>query len=155
MKEQSTKPYLIRAIHEWCSDSGLTPYIVVKVNGTPDVKVPMEHVRNGEIVLNVGADATHKLTMGNDLIQFAARFNGVSREISVPIEAVSAVFAKETGQGLFFETPANLGTDVPASILEGAETESLQPETPAGNGNGNGSGNGPQNGGRRRLQVVK
>jgi stringent starvation protein B len=128
MPERSTKPYLIRAIHEWCSDSGLTPYITVRVNAA--TRVPREYVKNGEIVLNVSHDATHRLTIGNDLIQFAARFNGVSRECSIPIEAVTGIFAKETGQGLLF--PAEPGA-------EGA------PGEPAPTGTG----------GKPKLQVVK
>ena len=106
MAEKSTKPYLIRAIHEWCSDSNLTPYLSVKVDA--NTRVPMEHVKNGEIILNLSYDATHRLTIGNDGVQFSARFNGVSRECSVPIDAVLGIFAKENGQGLFFEveTPA-------------------------------------------------
>jgi stringent starvation protein B len=106
MAEKSTKPYLIRAIHEWCSDSNLTPYLSVKVDA--NTRVPLEHVKNGEIILNLSYDATHRLTIGNDGVQFSARFNGVSRECSVPIDAVLGIFAKENGQGLFFEveTPA-------------------------------------------------
>src|SRR5437868_8649412 len=105
MAEKSTKPYLIRAIHEWCSDSNLTPYLSVKVDA--NTRVPTEYVKNGEIVLNLSYDATHRLTIGNDLIQFSARFNGVSRECSIPIDAVLGIFARENGQGLFFpvETP--------------------------------------------------
>jgi len=105
MAEKSTKPYLIRAIHEWCSDSNLTAYLSVKVDA--NTRVPLEFVKNGEIVLNVSYDATHRLTIGNDGVQFSARFNGVSRECSVPIEAVLGIFARENGQGLFFdvETP--------------------------------------------------
>ena len=80
MAEKSTKPYLIRAIHEWCSDSNFTPYLSVKVDA--NTRVPMEYVKNGEIVLNVSYDATHSLTIGNELMQFSARFNGVSRECS-------------------------------------------------------------------------
>ncbi len=79
MAELSTKPYLIRAIYEWCSDSGLTPYLNVKVDET--TKVPVEYVKNGEIVLNISQSATRNLTIGNDMIQFSARFNGVSREV--------------------------------------------------------------------------
>ena len=101
MAEKSTKPYLIRAIHEWCSDSNLTPYLSVKVDA--NTRVPLEFVKNGEIVLNVSYDATHRLTISNDGVQFSARFNGVSRECSVPIEAVLGIFARENGQGLFFE----------------------------------------------------
>src|SRR5918992_6395501 len=100
MGERSTKPYLIRAIHEWCSDSNLTPYVSVRVDA--NTRVPAEYVKNGEIVLNVSYDATHRLTIGNDVVQFSARFNGVSRECSVPIEAVLGIFARENGQGLFF-----------------------------------------------------
>lgn len=132
MAEKSTKPYLIRAIHEWCSDSGLTPYISVQVNA--ETRVPPEHVKNGEIVLNVGNDATHRLTIGNDLIQFAARFNGVSRECSIPIEAVTGIFAKENGQGLFFPREAADAPAAPAS----------EPTPPAA-----------PNGGKPKLQVVK
>src|SRR5919107_6107120 len=100
MAEKSTKPYLIRAIHEWCSDSNLTPYLSVKVDA--NTRVPTEYVKNGEIVLNVSYDATHRLTIGNDGVQFSARFNGVSRECSIPIECVLGIFARENGQGLFF-----------------------------------------------------
>jgi stringent starvation protein B len=104
MPERSTKPYLIRAIHEWCGDSGYTPYLSVRVD--ENTRVPMEFVKDGEIVLNVGYDATHKLTIGNDLVQFSARFGGVSRECSIPIGAVSGIFARENGQGLFFSPEA-------------------------------------------------
>ena len=101
MGEKSTKPYLIRAIHEWCSDSNFTPYLSVRVDA--NTRVPVEYVKNGEIVLNLSYDATHRLTIGNEAVQFSARFNGVSRECSVPIEAVIGIFARENGQGLFFD----------------------------------------------------
>src|SRR3954469_17703055 len=100
MAEKSTKPYLIRAIHEWCSDSNFTPYLSVKVDAT--TRVPMEYVKDGEIVLNVDYDATPRLTLGNGAVKFCVRFSGVSRECSVPIEAVLGIFARENGQGLFF-----------------------------------------------------
>lgn len=132
MAEKSTKPYLIRAIHEWCTDSNLTPYITVRVDSA--TRVPAEHVRNGEIVLNVSYDATHRLTIGNDVIQFAARFNGVSRECSIPVEAVTGIFAKETGQGLLF----------PAEAAQNGAAAPTEP--PPG---------GPANGGKRKLQVIK
>ena len=102
MSEISTKPYLIRAIYEWCADANCTPYLTVKVD--QNVRVPMEYVKNGEIVLSASQQATRNLTIGNDLIQFSARFNGVSREISIPIYAVQAIFARENGRGMFFET---------------------------------------------------
>jgi stringent starvation protein B len=136
MAEKSTKPYLIRAIHEWCSDCNFTPYLSVRVDA--NTRVPPEFVKNGEIVLNICHDATHKLTIGNDLIQFSARFNGASRECSIPIEAVLGIFAKENGQGLFF--PAEpVPADAPAPAME------QEPPVPAP----------PTNGGKPRLQVVK
>jgi len=114
MAERSTRPYLIRAIHEWCSDSNFTPYLSVQVDA--NTRVPVEYVKNGEIVLNVSYDATHKLTIGNEVIQFSARFNGVSRECSVPISAVTGIFARENGQGLFFppEPAQENGSEAPA-----------------------------------------
>jgi stringent starvation protein B len=96
----STKPYLIRALHEWCSDNGLTPYIVVSVDQTVDV--PKESVRDGEIVLNVSLDATNGLLLGNDYISFRARFGGIPREIVVPITRVTAIYSRESGAGMSF-----------------------------------------------------
>jgi stringent starvation protein B len=104
MSEISTKPYLIRAIYEWCADAGFTPYLSVKVD--QNTRVPMEYVKNGEIVLSISQQATRDLTIGNDLVQFSARFNGVSREISVPIYAVQGIFARENGRGVFFDAEA-------------------------------------------------
>lgn len=135
MAEKSTKPYLIRAMHEWCSDSGLTPYISVQVNAA--TRVPTEYVKNGEIVLNVAYDATHRLTIGNDLIQFAARFNGVSRECSIPIETVTGIFAKENGQGMLFPRE---------SAGDAASTPPSPPDTPTTT---------TPNGGKPKLQIIK
>ena len=104
MSEQSAKPYLVRAICEWCADNGLTPYLAVRVN--PQTKVPAAYVKNGEIVLNVSASATRRLTIDNDWIQFTARFNGVSQEVAVPMAAVAGIFAKETGYGFAFNVAA-------------------------------------------------
>lgn len=136
MAEKSTKPYLIRAMHEWCSDSGFTPYVSVQVDA--NTRVPTEFVKNGEIVLNVGHDATHRLTIGNERIQFAARFNGVSRECSIPVEAVTGIFAKENGQGLFFPR----GGGAPESTAPTATAETTPPA-------------GTPNGGKPKLQVIK
>ena len=97
----STKPYLIRAIHEWCTDNGFTPYIAVQVDGR--VRVPREHVRDGQIVLNVGYEATGGLQIGNDLISFQARFGGVARDISFPVGNVAAIYARENGAVMAFE----------------------------------------------------
>ena len=102
MSEAAAKPYLIRALYEWCGDAGYTPYLAVKVD--EQTKVPTAYVKNGEIVLNLSANATHKLTMDNNWIQFNARFGGVSHEIAVPMTAVTGIFAKETGYGLAFKS---------------------------------------------------
>jgi stringent starvation protein B len=103
----STRPYLLRAMHEWCTDSGFTPYVAVFVDET--VQVPMEYVKNGEIVLNVGYDATAGMTLGNEFIEFKARFGGVPREIIIPINRVMAIYARENGQGMSF--PMNTSAD--------------------------------------------
>ena len=135
MAGKSTKPYLVRAMHEWCSDSGFTPYVSVQVDA--NTRVPAEFVKNGEIVLNLSHDATHRLTIGNELIQFAARFNGASRECSIPVEAVTGIFAKENGQGLFF--PRGGGAEATAAP---ASSEATPPA-------------GSPNGGKPKLQIIK
>lgn len=101
MTETSTKPYLIRAIYEWCVDNGYTPYVSVAVDSR--TQVPRAHVKAGEIVLNVSELATQGLQMGNDWIEFQARFGGVAQQISVPVDQVNAIFARENGQGMAFE----------------------------------------------------
>jgi stringent starvation protein B len=103
----STRPYLIRALHDWCTDNGFTPYVAVFVDAT--VQVPMEYVKNNEIVLNIGFEATSALKLGNDFIEFKARFGGTSREIHVPIDHVIAIYARENGQGMAFPVPAQGG----------------------------------------------
>jgi len=102
----STKPYLIRALYEWCTDNGYTPHIAVKV--LSGVRVPMEFVRNGDIVLNIAFSATSGLHMDNAAISFKARFGGVSRDIYVPVNAVAAIYASENGQGMAFDVIAEL-----------------------------------------------
>jgi stringent starvation protein B len=100
-----TRPYLIRALYEWCTDNGLTPYVAVAVDDS--VQVPREFVKDGEIVLNISFDATTALKLDNDYIEFKARFGGVAREIIVPVGRVTAIFAKENGQGMSFPLEAN------------------------------------------------
>lgn len=122
MAEISSKPYLIRALYEWCVDSGYTPQLLVAVDGR--TRVPVGFVKDGKIVLNISAGATRNLTLDNDWIQFSARFGGVSHEISVPVDRVAAIFARENGQGLHFEpvdapdapepTPPPASGDAPA-----------------------------------------
>ena len=118
MSEQSAKPYLVRAICEWCADNGLTPYLAVRVN--PQTRVPAAFVKNGEIVLNISATATRKLTVDNEWIRFTARFNGSSQEVAVPMSAVAGIFAKETGYGFAFSVPQD-----PAAALAAATEPSL------------------------------
>ena len=108
----STKPYFIRAIHEWCTDEGFTPYLAVQV--APRTRVPREFVRDGQIVLNISLDATHQLQLGNDDITFQTRFNGASFPVLVHVEDVVAIYARENGQGMAFE---------PASVSEGTDSE--------------------------------
>lgn len=99
----TTRPYLIRALYEWCNDSGLTPYLVVAVDAS--VQVPREHVKNNEIVLNIGIDATSALELGNAWVSFKARFSGKVQDIMVPMTHVLAIYAKENGQGMAFPAP--------------------------------------------------
>jgi len=112
LSEISTKPYLIRALYEWCVDSGYTPQLLVAVD--EHTRVPQGYVKDGQIVFNVSAGATRNLTLENDWIQFSARFGGVSHEISIPVGRVAAIFARENGQGLHFE---------PESAVSKTETE--------------------------------
>ena len=100
MAEISTKPYLLRALFEWCVDNGYTPHIAVKVDSR--TQVPAEYVKGGEITLNISPNAVHKLQMGNDLIEFSARFGGVARQISLPVANIYALYARETGHGMTF-----------------------------------------------------
>mgnify|MGYP003482678842 CR=1 FL=1 len=114
----STRPYLIRALHDWCTDNGFTPYVAVFVDRT--VQVPVEYVKNSEIVLNVGFEATSGLKLGNDTIEFKARFGGVARDIVVPVDHVVAIYARENGQGMAFPAPSADGSDsAPPTAIEG------------------------------------
>ena len=125
MSEQSAKPYLIRAICEWCADNGLTPYLAVKVDR--QTRVPASFVKNGEIVLNISAGATRRLTIDNDRVQFTARFNGASHEVSVPMGAVSGVFAKETGYGFAFTIAADPAASLDAATAPAATASAVTP----------------------------
>ena len=87
-------------MYEWCTDNGFTPYVAVQVDDT--VRVPREYVKDGEIVLNISFDATSALKLGNDFIEFKARFAGMAREIMVPVSRVMAIYARENGQGMAF-----------------------------------------------------
>lgn len=126
----STRPYLIRALYEWCTDNGFTPYVAVAVDNT--VQVPREYVKNNEIVLNIGFDATSSLTLGNEFIEFKARFGGTAREILVPISHVIAIYARENGQGMAFPLETNGEANVGTS--DGQISLSLNPATGAESG---------------------
>ena len=121
MQEAPTKPYLLRALFEWCVDNGYTPHIAVKVDSR--TQAPAEFVKNGEITLNIAPGAVHKLQMGNDLIEFSARFAGVARQIAVPVANVHAIYARETGHGMTFEI-GNPGA--PAPVMR-ADSEPPKP----------------------------
>lgn len=121
----STKPYLLRALYEWCVDNGFTPYISVMVDAR--TRVPMEYVRDGEIVLNIGPLAASRLVIGSELIECSARFSGMARELSIPVAAVSAIYARENGQGMSFEAERNV---VPADAGEAAPATETPPRQP-------------------------
>ncbi|HZL29108.1 MAG TPA: ClpXP protease specificity-enhancing factor [Acidobacteriaceae bacterium] len=150
MSEQSAKPYLVRAICEWCADNGLTPYLAVKVNA--ETRVPQGFVKNGEIVLNVSHSATRKLTIDNDWIRFTARFNGHSQEVLVPITTVAGIFAKETGYGFAFTVSGD-----PVASLVGSTTAPLggESETAAEAEPAKGSKAGKPKSRPSHLQVIK
>jgi stringent starvation protein B len=132
----SSKPYLIRAIYEWCNDNGFVPYLAVAVDEM--TQVPRAFVKDGEIVLNVGPEATQGMVLGNDEIRFQARFNGASQAISVPVGRVLAIYARENGQGMAFEvsaavaTPQEEGARIadPTASVENAKTPSPPPGRP-------------------------
>ena len=140
MSLPSTKPYLIRAIHEWCCDNSFTPYIAVAADGR--ARVPREFVRDGQIVLNVSYEATGHLSINNDGITFQARFGGVARDISVPISNVTAIYARENGAGMAFE-PESESSAVPTSVQDSTDSSEPDPEPP------------PSPAGRPKLQRIK
>lgn len=132
----STKPYLLRALYEWCVDNGSTPYVSVIVDSR--TRVPMEYVREGEIVLNIGPLAASKLAIGNEFIECTARFSGVVREVIIPVSAVSAIYARENGQGMSFDVespvlPAGAdGGQIEKSLPANPDPESPDPVRPGG-----------------------
>ena len=127
LESSSLRPYLIRALYEWCTDHGFTPYLAVQVDES--VQVPREYVKNGEIVLNVSYDATSSLKLGNEYIEFKARFAGTARDISVPIGRVVAIYARENGQGMAFPSvvaPASLEEPALAAAAPADEARVMQ-----------------------------
>ena len=138
---------MLRALYEWCVDNGYTPYISVVVDG--NTRVPPEYVRNGEIVLNIGPLAANKLKMGNQYIEFSARFGGVAKELFIPVGQIAALYARENGHGMSFEIERDRAVDSEAAVplrLQAADRGaegSLEPAPPA------------PNGGKPSLRVVK
>jgi len=123
----STRPYMLRAMYEWCVDNALTPYVVVVVDGS--VRVPMEFVQNGEIVLNVSMGATSNLQIGNEYLDFKARFGGVARDISVPVGRITAIYARENGQGMTF--PVETSNTASAAAAAKSASAEATPSDPA------------------------
>ncbi len=168
LESTSTRPYLIRALYDWCTDNGLTPYVAVLVDDT--VQVPREYVKNGEIVLNISFDATSSLKLGNEFIEFKARFAGTAREIMVPVNRVIAIYARENGQGMAFPVPVSTagGDEMPRSSplssvpAAGAQGETdpkvvqlVTPEPPISDGGPDGEPPRPPSGPRPALKRVK
>ena len=139
MSELSTKPYLIRAIYEWCADSGLTPYMAVQVDDF--TQVPKNYIKDGKIVLNISIDAVKNLNIGNEDISCSGRFGGVAHQIMVPISTVIGIFAKENGQGLVFQGQDSAPT-LSVAAESGVNKTDLPPDDPA-----------PQ--GKPKLRIVK
>lgn len=161
LESTSTRPYLIRALYDWCTDNGFTPYVAVQVDET--VQVPREYVKNGEIVLNISFDATSSLKLGNEFIEFKARFAGTAREIMVPVNRVIAIYARENGQGMAFPVPAPAPQAEPrpsplssvAAASADPETKVVQLVTPEGGGGPGGEPPKPPSGPRPALKRVK
>lgn len=139
----STKPYLLRAIWEWCNDHGFTPYIAVEVDEM--TRVPREFIRDGQIVLNIGPSATNRLQIGNEYVEFQARFGGVARELSVPVGRVVAIYARENGAGMAFEIESADAAGsvplVPVAVAQPSDEPPPEPPRPEG--------------GRPKLQRIK
>ncbi len=124
----STKPYLVRAIFDWCVDQGLTPYVTVAVDTR--TRVPREYVKDGQIVLNISPEAANQLQIGNEEITFQARFGGVAFPVVVPMDAVAAIYARENGHGMAFEV-VRADEEQPAAADESGDLET-QPSQHAG-----------------------
>ena len=127
-KASPKRPYLLRAYYDWLVDNSFTPYLVVDATYL-GVNVPVEYVKDGQIVLNLSANATGNLQLTNDFIQFNARFKGVSRELYIPMGAALAIYARENGDGVMFEPEevydelnSEPDTEQPTSFHEAVDT---------------------------------
>ncbi|MFY9136295.1 ClpXP protease specificity-enhancing factor [Zwartia sp.] len=145
MAESSTKPYMLRALHEWCTDNGYTPQIVVQVDA--NTLVPPAHVRDGQITLNIGALATNRLVIGNEAVEFQARFSGITENLYVPIANIVAIYARETGAGMGFEAEPSTSSIEPSESFDLArQDETVSPDT---------DGPKPPENKRPKLSIVK
>lgn len=151
MSAVSTKPYLIRAIYEWCVDQGFTPYLAAMVDES--TRVPPGTAKDGQIVLNLSPDATHQLDMGNELIEFQARFGGVAHALRVPVGNVIAIYARENGHGMAFEVEADDAATDEADAVEMADEVIDMDDASAPDGPPDDAP--PTGGGRSHLKVVK
>ena len=131
--DSSQRPYLIRAMHEWMTDAGTTPHLVLDAS-VPGVQVPAEHVHDGKIVLNCGYSATRNLVLGNDEIAFEARFSGTPRRIVAPVAAVLGIITRENGEGILFAEPAAAAADAPPPNTVDGDNDTDPTPPPAGPG---------------------
>lgn len=143
MSALSQQPYFLRALYEWCVDSGHTPYLTVRVDR--QTRVPAAFVKDGQIVLNVGPSAVRNIHMDNEWVTFSARFGGMSHSIEIPVQNVIAIYSRETGEGMAFESPAQ---PVEAGGTEGQDSEDVIQEADSGD-------TPPPPRGRPQLRVVK
>ncbi len=158
MQEIPTKPYLLRALYEWCTDNGYTPHIAVRVDN--QTRVPRQFVHNDEIVLNISFEATSQLQMGNEWIEFSARFSGKAHKIEVQVANVLAIYARENGQGMAFPVEPAVGA-TSGTPVESAVSDAEDADVAAGaqekkdDGDGPSSDDGSKGGGKGHLKVVK
>ncbi len=170
MQEISTKPYLLRALYEWCTDNGFTPHIAVRVDN--QTRVPRQFVRDNEIVLNISFEATSQLQMGNEWIEFSARFSGKSHKIEVPVANILAIYARENGQGMAFPVESAGGeaqdsgadaeladeTDAPAApraVEKSSAADAAAAKAESATDGPQPDDDGSKGGGRARLKIVK
>lgn len=159
MQETPTKPYLLRALYEWCTDNGFTPHIAVRVDQR--TRVPRTFVNNGEIVLNISFEATTQLQMGNEWIEFSARFSGKSHKIEVPVTNVLAIYARENGQGMAFPvdgTAPGSAAGADSNAPELLAPDAAEPAQGSAAKTDAGTPDGPDDnsrGGKGHLKVIK
>ena len=142
------RPYLLRAFYEWLLDNQLTPHLVVDVT-LPGVQVPMEYARDGQIVLNIAPRAVGNLELANDEVRFNARFGGIPRQVSVPLAAVLAIYARENGAGIMNDEEASADNETVMSVIDGDKPDHDDDTHP------DDEPPQPPRGGRPALRVVK